>query len=112
MAILLELILAMDAHGLRNKIDIIGDTEIIMGFMSGKGLVAIMTYRHQPLRAGLGSFLKALLANQSAAFGEPANGPTAAAKRVPAVVLHFPERHPGQLSQHLTGTIAVNTGVG
>ena len=41
MCILLELIFAPDAHGLGNKINIIGDTKFVVGFFSCKNLVAI-----------------------------------------------------------------------
>ena len=97
LCILLEFIIAPDAQSLSNKIDIIGDTEIVLGFIDSKSLVAVVADRHQPPRSGLGRLLQAFMTKLAAALWKPAYGPTAAANRLPAMMLHLPERHPGQL---------------
>ena len=95
--ILLEPILAPDTHGLGNEIDIIGDTEIVARLFSYKNLIAVVANSNQPLRSGLGSILQAFFTNPGTAFREPADSPAAAAHRLPAVMLHLLERHPGHL---------------
>ena len=85
----------MDAHGIGNHIDIVGNAEIKSFFFGCKGLTAILTDGDQILCTGSFSLFQTIFAELGTTFWEPADRATAAATCLFTVMFHLIERNTG-----------------